>query len=450
MPDTFPQKVAFGLYGFIWRLMGPCLALNPRLAEGFDERTVQTELPSARIWIQAASVGESYLALSLFNSFEKPALSPVLLTSSTSQGVGILKRGIKSGTNSHGVQGAVSFFPFDSPDVMERVVERISPDVMVLIESEIWPGLLSALKRYGSYVLIINGRMTEKSAVRYRLWPALWQSIAPNKILATTSEDVARFKSLFGTSEVALMPNMKFDRLSVRSNSGAEDWLARFVPSGWTFLVLGSVRREEEQWVEKIIRYIQRRRPDTIIGLFPKHEHRVAYWKRRLTSCNIKWSLRSERHACVPTGMIVIWDVFGELEAAYKRSQAAFVGGSLAPLGGHNFLEPLMCGVKPVIGPYWNDFKWAGSEIVARGLVRVASGWEEVAHTLVGDIGKTQAREKVKKEAREYVKYRRGGTVQACREIEAAVIARSSGSSTSDRGLVGSTSHKETEQRVYD
>lgn len=450
MSDTFPQKVAFGLYGFMWRLIRPCLALSPRLAEGFDERTAQTEPPSARIWIQAASVGESYLALSLFKSFEKPTVSPVFLTSSTSQGVGILKRGIKSGPNAHGVQGVVSFFPFDSPDVMERVVKRISPDVVVLIESEIWPGLLSVLKRYGSYVLIINGRMTEKSAARYRLWPAFWQSIAPDKILAVTSEDAVRFKRLFGTDEVGLMPNMKFDRLSVRLNNGAEDGLARIVPSGGTFLVLGSVRREEEQWVEKIIHYVRERRPDTIIGLFPKHEHRVGHWKRRLTSCNIKWALRSERHACLPSGITVIWDVFGELEAAYKRSQAAFVGGSLAPLGGHNFLEPLMCGVKPVIGPYWDDFKWVGSEIVARGLVRVVSDWQEVARTLVADIGKTRAREKVKKDAREYVKYRRGGTALACREIEVAVIARSSEASDSVRELLGGTSHKETEQRISD
>jgi 3-deoxy-D-manno-octulosonic-acid transferase len=106
------------------------------------------------------------------------------------------------------------------------------------------------------------------------------------------------------------------------------------------------------------------------------------------------------------------------LSAAYERCCACFVGGSLAPLGGQNFLEPVAHGVLPVIGPHWENFAWVGREIVNRGLVRVASDWRLAAEMLTAVIETPPQRQTQRRAAMAYLSARCGGAAHACREIE--------------------------------
>jgi 3-deoxy-D-manno-octulosonic-acid transferase len=243
--------------------------------------------------------------------------------------------------------------------------------------------------------------------------------IGPDKILGISESDAKRFATIFGKERVEVMANIKFDMIgNIHHGLETEKGLGKFIPSGTPFLVLGSTRREEEPVVEKIILNIRRRRPLTVIGLFPRHMHRLAYWKEALDRMGIPWVFRSQIEKQVPEGTVILWDVFGELSSAYRLSKGAFVGGSLAPLGGQNFLEPLTCGVIPVIGPSWENFAWVGREIVEQGLVYVATDWKGVSNFLVKSMGKTATREKVCNAAFAYVKDRQGGTAKACRIIE--------------------------------
>jgi 3-deoxy-D-manno-octulosonic-acid transferase len=301
---------------------------------------------------------------------------------------------------------------------METAVSNICPKTMVLLESEMWPGLLGALKKYGCKILIINGRITTKSLTRYLVWPSLWHTLRPDKILAISENDAKRFATLFGSEYVNVMPNMKFDRVSrAEPEPCIRNPLEKILRPGTPLLVLGSVRREEEPFVEKIIIDINRRRPKTVIGLFPRHMHRIKYWEKALDRLAISWTLRSKAKNHVPSGTVILWDIFGELTLAYELSKAAFVGGSLAPLGGQNFLEALTSGVIPVIGPSWENFAWVGREIVEQGLVRNAADWKEVVDVLVKDMEKSPTHEQVREAALRYVKDRQGGTIRACRLI---------------------------------
>jgi 3-deoxy-D-manno-octulosonic-acid transferase len=131
----------------------------------------------------------------------------------------------------------------------------------------------------------------------------------------------------------------------------------------------------------------------------------------------ISWTTRSKMNAHAHNGSLILWDTFGELSSAYRLAKGAFVGGSLAPLGGQNFLEPLVCGIIPVIGPSWENFAWAGQEIVENGLVKVAANWLEVVHLLVEILEKPSPHENVRKAALRYLRDRQGGTDKACRLI---------------------------------
>jgi 3-deoxy-D-manno-octulosonic-acid transferase len=414
-------KATLYLYNLGWHLIIPALRLNQRLADGFRQRTLQQmTLTRADLWIQAASSGESYLAWSILKKLHPHKPVKVIVTSNTRQGVDIIDRAITDiAPNQRGVSVCSAYFPFDKPSIMETAVKTIRPRVMVLLESEIWPGLLAALRKHGCHTIIINGRITARSLTRYMIWPSFWRMIGPDKILGISESDVKRFATIFGKKRAEVMSNIKFDNIGdIAHGLETEKHLGKIIRSGTLFLVLGSTRREEEPEVEKIILDIHRRRPDTVIGLFPRHMHRITYWKEVLNRIATSWMLRSQIEKSVPDGTVILWDTFGELSSAYSLSKGAFVGGSLAPLGGQNFLEPLTCGVIPVIGPSWENFAWVGREIEDQGLVHVASNWKEVANFLVQSLEKTTPRENVRKAAIMYMKNRQGGTNKACRLIE--------------------------------
>ena len=414
------HKSAFGLYDLSWRIALPWLKLNHRLAEGYHQRKLKGDLPDvADLWIQAASVGESFLALEILKTLRLKQPTRTLLTSNTRQGVDILNQSLPDQIGDRNqIQTAVRFFPFDKPSIMAAAVAGIRPKLAVLLETEIWPGLLLALKTENCRIIIINGRITEKSLRRYHLWPSIWQSLRPDMVLAISPADADRFGRLFGQDGIQIMPNIKWDRIASTTGSDpAEDKIKTLLPAAGSFVILASVRQPEEPPVKKIVEAVIGSRPQTVIGLFPRHMHRLQHWQKTLDQTGIRWTLRSEIKTRVPAGSIVLWDTFGELLPAYRHAKTAFIGGSLAPLGGQNFLEALVNGVLPVIGPSWENFAWVGSGIIEAGLLRVADDWRKVADLLLKDIDSPLHRQDIITEALHYIKARQGGTKIACRHI---------------------------------
>ena len=404
-------------YDIAWRLCIPLLKLNSRLKEGYDSRCSGDSLKPADIWIHAASAGEAFLALSLIETMNPVAPIHVLVTTNTRQGFDIINNGIKSRINDSQVKAECGYIPFDRPMLMDNVVQRICPKLMILLETEIWPGLLFALKKNIVTTIIINGRMTPKSLQRYMIWPLLWKALSPDKILAISDDDANRFATLFGQDKVQKMPNIKFDRLKTTINN-TNNPLKSFIPNSVPFLVLGSVRQPEEHPVEKIIQNIQSSLPKTIIGLFPRHMHRIKYWEQELRRLNIKWKRRSElTDETVPAGTVIVWDMFGELNSAYALAKAVFVGGSLAPLGGQNFLEPMIYGIAPIIGPSWENFAWVGNDIFNQGLAIKEDNWQSVASGLIRQLRQTKTDDRLQAAAIRYIEARKGGTQQACELI---------------------------------
>jgi len=383
-------KAALWGYNLAWSVAIPFLKFNRRIKQGFELRTLNSGFEAADIWIQAASAGEAYLALTLLKNFHPSHHVRVLITTNTSQGMEILKKAVDYFSISDKKFSLnASYAPFDKPEIMRKAVKKIRPKIMVLLETEIWPGNLAALKETGCRIFIINGRITEKSMKGYMIWPSLWRALKPDKILAISKEDAKRFALLFDTKEVKVMHNLKFNRIGVSEPvSCSKNILAKIIHPDTSFVVFGSVRQEEEVMVEKIIAQFFFRKPETVIGLFPRHMHRIKYWKEALSRLNMPWVLRSEIDDFVDNGKIILWDRFGELALSYELCRAAFVGGSLAPLGGQNFLEALTSGVVPVIGPFWENFAWVGKEIISHGLIKVAADYTQVADLLIKNLSR--------------------------------------------------------------
>lgn len=411
-------------YQLAWSIALPLLRRHQRLQIGLSQRTLQEEPAAADLWIQAASVGESFLAWEIIRQLQPPGSLRVLLTTYTSQGLEILNK-IRIEALEQGRQLTIdtAYFPFDQPALMTRAVAAVRPQLMLLLESELWPGLLYSCRQQGVKVMVANGRMTARSLARYRRWPALWRQLRPHKILAISSDDAARFAALFGQDRVTTVANIKFDRISRQEGLKAGDNpLAPLIPADCQLIVLGSIRKEEEAVIIKLICYLRDRNQQLSIALFPRHMHRLQKWAQLLTAHGCPWQLRSHLTEPIADGSIILWDTMGEMLAAYELASAAFVGGSLAPVGGQNFLEPLISGLRPVIGPYWDDFLWVGQGIIDQQLVLPADNWQQAAALLLANAERPLPRRQIRQAMMAYLQSRRGGTEKTCAIINSLLL----------------------------
>lgn len=374
-------------------------------------------------------MGEAFLAWEIIRRLDPAGPVRVLLTTYTSQGMEILEKA-RNEANKPGSRLTIetAFFPFDQPTLMARAVAAVRPGVVLLLESELWPGLLHACRQQRVKVLVANGRLTARSLARYHIWPALWRHLRPDRILAISTEDASRFASLFGLDRVETMANIKFDRISNQDTPmTADNPLACLFPAASNLIILGSIRKEEEADITRLIGAIREKNRQVIIALFPRHMHRIERWKKNLAALEFPWQLRSRITQPIDPGSIILWDTMGEMLPACRLARAAFIGGSLAPLGGQNFLEPLTCGLRPVIGPFWDDFSWIGREIIEQELVIEAGNWQEAAELLLRHSAEPPPRERIRQQVLTYIKDHGGGTAQTCTTINAMLLAAKSG-----------------------
>ncbi|MBU0674649.1 MAG: 3-deoxy-D-manno-octulosonic acid transferase [Proteobacteria bacterium] len=422
MTDSLLVHIALTIYEIIWVLFRPIISRHPRLKEGLKQRLLIHPPKPADLWLHAASVGEAFLALEIIKQFDYPQPLNLLISTNTSQGKEVLDKELSSlqSTTAKSLTIATTFFPFDQPSLMRKALSIINPRLLILIEGELWPGLLAGCHQKRVPVILVNGRINQKSLERYLLWPAFWKYLRPKLVLAISETDSKRFARLFGRERVVIVENIKFDRVAVTIATPANyNPLDSFLKLSDKFIVLGSVRQEEELLLTQVISSLFHHDQDLIIGLFPRHMHRLSFWNQALASSGISFLLRSEitPGMDVKRGTVILWDRIGELNFAYAISKAVFVGGSLAPVGGQNFLEPLAHGVRPVIGPYWTNFAWIGREIVNMGLVEEVNDHLQLTETLLARISTTSQRPQVTQDFQNYLKQRRGGTAKICRTI---------------------------------
>ena len=408
----------FKLYNMLWRLSLPFLAKNKRLKFGFQKRISCFHLSKADIWIQAASAGEAYLAVAILKKLKPKTETTVLVTSTTSQGVDILKPLLNRQDINKLINLKIEWFPFDMPATIKKAVEIINPGVMVLLETEIWPALLFYLKENQTKIFIINARLSKKSFSRYQKTIFLWKHLTPDIILATSDQDAKRYKQIFKTTAVKTMPNIKFESIETDSpDADTLNQIKQILPQTLPLTILASVRKQEEKDIVHILKDILTLFPDQVVALFPRHMHRLSAWERHLTSHGLPFKLKSGIQSSLTTPGIILWDTFGELKTAYNFASVVFVGGSLKPLGGQNFIEPAIQGAVTITGPYYDDFTWATNDIFKKGIVIKKDNWKAIAETILKTLENPVSKSDRKHLARKYLTSNQSGTRQACSEI---------------------------------
>jgi 3-deoxy-D-manno-octulosonic-acid transferase len=373
------------------------------------------------LWIQAASGGESLLTNMLLaclgSQLPRGKRLRILVTSGTKQGIDSLEKGRSALPADSPLDITIAYFPLDAPHLMQRAFGAFAPKLAVIVETELWPGFLVAAGRSRVPVLLINGRMSEKSFASYRYFTGFFKNFGPEKVWAISPQDGERFAGIVGPERVAVMNNIKFDRIEAKKDLPINTPIARLLPDNSPFILLGSVRREEEALIRQTIADLLVQRQDLVIGLFPKHIERADSWLHLLRDMGISGVKRSQIEGQQDPGTVIVWDVFGELAGAYGLAAATFVGGSLINLGGQNFLEPLVFGLKPIIGPYWKNFAWVGRDIIDAGLIREVTDGPALTKALLAAIETTTNRAAVIEEVQRFFQPRKGGTELISRQI---------------------------------
>lgn len=399
-------KTLVRAYEIAWTVAIPAVISFTKAKDGWRERLILKEKGPFDIWIHGASVGEAYMAADIISNIDIPK---VLVTTNTPQGREILEKQLGK------EKVLIRYFPFDIPSIMEKAIRKWNPKLMILLETELWPGLMYACNINKVPVIIINGRLTEKSLKSHMRFKSFWRKNSPEMIYAISKQDAERYGLLFGKEKIRLMNNIKFDRVKIKTNKNS--WLSNVIPEKAPFIVFGSIRKEEEEDILAVIRVILSVSPDITIGLFPRHMERINWWKKRLYKKGIKWALRSKINFTISTGTVILWDRFGELEEAYSRADAVFVGGSLKPCGGHNFLEALSCGVIPCVGPFLDNFRWIDKELFDMGLVIIVKDWKELAEKLLYQLITPLNRENIRRRFERFIQTKKGGIKKACEII---------------------------------
>ena len=319
----------------------------------FGERLGRPSLPrpdGRLVWMHGASVGESLSLLPLVARLREAFPDvPILITSGTVTSAQLLSERLPAGVQHQ-------FVPVDRPGAVRRFLQHWRPDLSVWVESELWPNLILETAARGTPMLLLNGRLSRRSAARWRRAPKLSRPLLAvfDCVLAQTEADAERFRAL-GARNVTVQGNLKNDAPPLPADENGVAALSQTigVRPCWA---AASTHEGEEAMVAEAISVLRRTFPGLLTILAPRHPKRGESIADLLGRHDLAVARRSENEAIAPTTAVYLVDTLGDLGLVYRLAEIAFVGGSLAPHGGHNPLEPARLDCALVTGPHTENF----------------------------------------------------------------------------------------------
>jgi 3-deoxy-D-manno-octulosonic-acid transferase len=327
------------------------------------------------VWIHCVSVGETNAALPLVEAIAKAHPEFSIVVSTTTATGQQLARSLFSD-----IADLVFYFPFDWSSTVRRTLMRIHPTIVLLMETELWFNFLHETNKQGVRLAIVNGRLSEKSFVRFHYIASFIRRVLSFIDLALMQEitDADRIVALgLSNTKVRVTGNIKFDHLPAAGDAELSRYLqARFnITSKDPLIIAASTHSPEEDWVLAAFMKIMADHPDLRPRLLiaPRHPERFEGVAASIRKSGLSCTKRSEiESAHDQSATVILLDSIGELRSAYPLAEVVFVGGSLVPHGGQSILEPATAGRAIVTGPYTANFDAAVSQFLDhRALVQL-------------------------------------------------------------------------------
>jgi len=383
----------------------PALALKARWREGLGERLGKSTLQvsGGGIWVHGASVGEAMAATRLVEALRGEGRK-VFFSTTTVTGRAVLQRIMPD--------VPVGLAPLDHPWCVDAAFAKLEPTALVLVETEIWPVRIAAAARRGLPVVIVSGRISDKSFPGYmRFRRCLASTMANIDAVGARSEvDAQRFVALGVPEErVCVTGDLKLEPPDQPAAVAPE--IAAFLANvqtadagstspGLRLFVAGSTHAGEEELAVQVLEECKAKGYPVALALAPRHPERFDAVAASLREAGQQVTRRSEL-SCedagsrLKAGEILLLDSVGELTGVYGLGSLAFVGGSLIPRGGHNVLEPLFEGCPVIFGPHMASARDAAELVCSLGAgeqVEDAASFIQVAVAALAEAQETRAR----------------------------------------------------------
>ena len=357
MSDRLPLTLRF--YRLASMAAAPAVAprlLARRVSRGKEnparlaERYGQASLPrpaGPMIWIHGASVGEILSVIPLVERLRDRNFA-VLMTSGTVTSAALAEQRLPAGAQHQ-------FIPFDAPRFVSRFLDHWRPGLALFVESDLWPNLILACRDRAIPMILVNGRVSERSFGRWRLLPdtisALLQRF--DLCLAQSSADAQRFATL-GAPHVSSTGNLKLDIPPPPADLSALQALKSQIGER-AVIAAASTHADEEKYIIAVHRRLRAKNPSLLTIIAPRHPERGQGIADAAKFAGLSVALRSRGEPPKAGVDVFIADTLGELGLIYRLAPIVFMGGSLASHGGQNPIEAIRLGAAVVHGPHvWN------------------------------------------------------------------------------------------------
>jgi len=393
----------------------------PAYRQRWRERLALEPLPPrpADVWVHAVSVGEVQAALPLLRHLLRGGHS-LLVTTTTPTGAARLRELLGDAVQHR-------YTPFDLPGIMRRFLERVRPRALLVMETEIWPNMLAVCAERGIRSMLINARLSARSAGRYahaaRFSAATVRRFAC--IAAQGEADARRFVQLGADpARVTVTGSIKFDIKPPASITDRAEVLRRAWGNDRPVWVAASTREGEEEQVLAAHVIVRAALPSALLVLVPRHPERFDRVAALVRRQGFDLARRSLGEPCRAETAVYLGDSMGELTLFFAAADAAFVGGSLVPTGGHNLLEPVAAGLPVLSGPHTFNFAEIAALLCERGAMLKVADAAALGQVLVRWLGDAAERARIGEQGRRVIAENSGALERVTALVDACIEGR--------------------------
>lgn len=369
------------------------------------------------IWLHTVSVGETRAAASLIKRLKEEYPGHQLLLTHTTP------TGRAASEQLYGNSVLRVYLPYDYPFAVKHFLNHFQPAIGILLETEIWFNLIHTCHTYDIPLLLLNARLSEKSARGYARFAGLTRAALGelSAIAAQTAADAQRFGSL-GGGNIAVTGNLKFD---IEAPPGmlelGKQLRAQFGADRKIFLAASTREGEEELILQTLSRLAI---PRLLTVIVPRHPQRFDEIASLLEKQDCVFQRRSRNEPVSPDTQVVLGDSMGEMFAYYAASDIAFIGGSLLPFGGQNLIEACAVGTPVLIGPHTYNFAEATRLAVeAKAAVQVQNV-DELLDVLQRLLEQPEALREMRQQCAGFVEANRGATEKSLQIVKRVKLER--------------------------
>lgn len=402
---------------FLWKGIG-----NREYLERYGERFGfgKSRLDRPSIWVHAVSVGEVVAASSLIASLRQDYPQfPIVVTTATPTGAQRLR-------NLFGNDVLHSYAPYDSVGSLRRFFRRMQPRLAIVVETELWPNMHAQCSARGVPLVLANARISPRSVRRYQRFLSLFSwALGHGAIIAAQSrQDAERFLSLGALPDRTVVTgNLKADLEFPPGMTDKGVEFRRAHMDGRPVWIAASTHAGEEEAALAAHEIVRRSLPGALLILVPRHPDRFDGVADLLKSRGRAFARRSHGQAPVPASEVFLVDSLGELPMFYAAADVAFVGGSLAPIGGHNLLEPAVLAMPVVTGPHNFNSEDIATLLRQADALQVVDDAPGLGAAVAGLLNDPELRRERGERARR-VCAESGGALDKMRELLAPLLAR--------------------------